>query len=76
LGRELDGSAFDDSVWRRVLAGLSLDEIHSQLRAFEVRFDQKYPPSPVSRPEKLRDADAEDSAGTTRAEGAMAIARE
>lgn len=53
LGRELDGAAFDDAVWRRSLAGLSLDEIHQHLRAYEVRFDAKYPPQPVSRPEAL-----------------------
>lgn len=76
LGRELDGSAFDDAVWRRVLAGLSLEEIHSQLRAFEVRFDQKYPPSPVSRPEELPDTDGAEPARSTRVDGAMAIARE
>jgi hypothetical protein len=53
LGRELDGGAFDESAWRKSLRGLSLDEIHAQLRAFEVRFDAKYPPAPVSRPERL-----------------------
>lgn len=53
LGRELDGSAFDDVLWRRTLAQLSLDEIHVHLRALELRFDAKYPPSPVSRPEPL-----------------------
>jgi hypothetical protein len=76
LGRELDGTAFDDGVWRRALASLSLDEIHSQLRTFEVRFDQKYPPSPVSRPARLSETDPADSAGSKRVEGAMAIARE
>jgi hypothetical protein len=72
LGRELDGSAFDANAWKRLLGGLSLDEIQVQLRAFEVRFDQKYPPSPVSRPETL----AEDSAEEGRAVAAFAIARE
>jgi len=72
----LDGTAFDDGVWRRALASLSLDEIHSQLRTFEVRFDQKYPPSPVSRPARLSETDPADSAGSKRVEGAMAIARE
>jgi len=76
LGRELDGTAFDDGVWRRVLSGLGLDEIHSHLRAFEVRFDQKYPPSPVSRPERLSETDLTEPAGNKRVEGAMAIARE
>ncbi len=68
LGRELDGDTFDESVWRKALDGLSLDEVHGQLRAFEVRFDQKYPPEPVSQPEAL---DAEE-----RADVALAIARE
>jgi hypothetical protein len=53
LGHELDGAAFDESVWRRSLAGLTLDEIHQHLRAYEVRFDAKYPPQPVSQPEPL-----------------------
>lgn len=68
LGRELDGDAFEESVWRKTLSGLTLDEIHRQLRAFEVRFDQKYPPQPVSRPEAQGD--------TPRALDALALARE
>jgi len=70
LGRELDGSSFDEAVWRQVSRGLSLEEIHGQLRAYEVRFDVKYPPSPVSRPEALGDEDAGDREGM-----ALAIAR-
>jgi len=58
LGRELDGNAFDAVSWRSLLAGLSLDEIHAQLRAYEVRFDQKYPPSPASHPERLQEESA------------------
>ena len=76
LGRELDGTAFDDGVWRRILAGLSLEEIHAQLRAYEVRFDQKYPPDPVSRPESLPEMESDDPAGMDRAGVAMAIVRE
>ncbi|HOV73000.1 MAG TPA: hypothetical protein P5318_06415 [Candidatus Hydrogenedentes bacterium] len=72
LGRELDGPAFDSDAWKRLLKGLSLEEIQSHLRAFEVRFDQKYPPMPVSRAETL----AEDSAEDVRAVAAFAIARE
>jgi hypothetical protein len=53
LGRELDGAAFDAAVWRKTLAPLSLQEIQSHLQGFEVRFDRKYPPQPVSRPEPL-----------------------
>jgi len=53
LGRELDGHAFDEAGTRHMMRALSLDEIHRQLRAYEVRFDQKYPPRPVSRPEAL-----------------------
>lgn len=53
LGRELDGEAFNVDTWRTLLAGLSLEEIHGQLRAYEVRFDQKYPPLSVSQPERL-----------------------
>lgn len=70
LGRELDGAAFDEGVWRQVLRGLSLEDIHGQLRAFEVRFDVKYPPSPVSFPERLGGDESVD-----RAEAALAIAR-
>lgn len=71
LGRELDGSAFDDAVWRKTLCGLTLDEISAQLRAFEVRFDLKFPPQPVSRPEVL-DGEGEES----RADVAMSILRD
>ena len=71
LGRELDGEAFDEGVWRRLLEGSTLDEIQTYLRAYEVRFDQKYPPAPVSRPEPL-DEDGESG----RAEAAMAILRD
>ena len=49
LGRELDGDAFDQQLWRRMLAGLSLAEIHRQMARFERRFDEKYPPRPVTR---------------------------
>lgn len=71
LGAELDGSAFDAEGWRRILAQLSLEEIHGQLRAYEIRFDQKYPPSPVWRPEKLPEIEAGQHAET-----ALEIARE
>ena len=73
LGRELDGGAFDAAVWRRTLERLSLEEIHAQLRAYEVRFDQKYPPAPVSRPETLPPTG---SGAEDRAEMAISIARE
>ena len=53
LGREVDGPTFDESLCRKMLQGLSLDEIHAHLRTFEVRFDRKYPPQPVSKPESL-----------------------
>jgi len=53
LGHELDASAFDEKAWQKTMAGLTLDEIHSQLRAFEVRFDHKYPPLPTSQPAPL-----------------------
>ncbi|MEK7794071.1 MAG: hypothetical protein AAB353_06060 [Candidatus Hydrogenedentota bacterium] len=56
LGHELDGAAFEDALWRKSLASLDLDEIHSQLRSFEVRFEAKYPARPISRPEALDDA--------------------
>ncbi|HQE76155.1 MAG TPA: hypothetical protein PK166_03600 [Candidatus Hydrogenedentes bacterium] len=55
LGRELDGGTFDEPVWRRTLESLSLDELTAHLRAYEVRFDHKYPPSPASHPETLPD---------------------
>jgi hypothetical protein len=70
LARELDGSAFDEEVTRKTLKSLTLEEIHAQLRAYEVRFDQKYPPQPVSRPERLPGEQGED-----RADAAMAIVR-
>ena len=57
LGRELDGAAFDGALWRKTLANLTLDEIQVYLHAYEVRFDAKYPPSPVSRPEPLPERD-------------------
>ncbi len=53
LGRDLDGDAFDEVLWRRTLENLALDEIHAQLRTFELRFDAKYPPEPVSQPDPL-----------------------
>jgi len=59
LARELDGNAFDEKVWRRALNGMCLDEIHVQLRALETRFDQKYPPVPVSQPERLPEEEGE-----------------
>ncbi len=71
LGRELDGSGFDEVVWRKTLSDLTLDEIHSQLRSFEQRFDKLHPPQPVSKPESLHD-----DGGEGRRSAAMAIARE
>ncbi len=68
LARELDGAAFDEGVWRKVQRHLTLDEIHAQLRAYEVRFDKKYPPQPVSRPERLTDQE-----GPSRSDTALAI---
>lgn len=70
LGRELDGSAFDETLWRKAVHHLSLDEIHAHLRPFELRFDERYPPQPVSRPERLPEEDG------TRTGAAMAIARD
>lgn len=67
LGRELDGSAFDETVWRRTLATLTLDELTAHLRTYEVRFDHKYPPSPTSHPEALPESDH--GAWTNRAMG-------
>ena len=71
LGHELDGDAFDEVVWRRMARDLSLDEIHAQLRGFEVRFDRRYPPGPVSRPERL-----EDESLDARADKVLSIVRE
>lgn len=53
LARELDGAAFDEEVCKRALVPLTLEDIHAQLRGYELRFDAKYPPAPVSRPERL-----------------------
>ncbi len=70
LARELDASTFDETVSKRSLAGLSLEEIHTQLRAYEVRFDAKYPPAPVSQPEQQ--SESERATGTATA---LAIVR-
>lgn len=53
LGRVIDGPGFNETVWRATLAHLSLRDIHHHLEAYEVRFDAKYPPQPVSQPEPL-----------------------
>jgi len=71
LGRELDGDSFADAAWRKLLAPLSLTEIHEQLRAYEVRFDKKFAPAPVSRPERLPEIECSERTGL-----AMSIARE
>ena len=57
LGRELDGRAFDEPVWRKTLEPLALEEIQQHLQGYEVRFDAKYPPEPTSVPEPLEDDD-------------------
>lgn len=56
LGRELDGVLFDEARWRDQLAAQSLEDIAAQVRAFQARFNHKYPPAPVSKPEPLEDA--------------------
>ena len=53
LGRELDGDSFDEKMWRSTLSHLLLKEIHGHLRSFERRFDEKHPPLPVTKREKL-----------------------
>jgi hypothetical protein len=53
LGRQLDGDSFDEQMWRKTLGGLSLREIHGHLRPFERRFDERHPPVPVTRQERL-----------------------
>ena len=70
-GRELDGESFDEALWRKTLEALTLDEIHGQLRSFEVRFDVKHPPMPVSRPDA-----PEDGVEGTRSVQALAIVRD
>ncbi len=57
LGVELDGESFDEKMWRKTLRHLSLAEIHAHLRSFERRFDEKYPPLPVTKREKLEERD-------------------
>jgi len=59
LGRELDGAAFDEGLWRKALDGLTLGEIHGQTRAYEVRFDEKYPQAPATQAEVLSERDAD-----------------
>jgi len=53
LGRELDGDSFDEKMWRSTLSHLLLKEIHGHLRSFERRYDEKHPPVPVTKREKL-----------------------
>ncbi len=53
LGRQLDGDLFDEQMWRKTLRHLSLREVHAHLRSFERRFDEKHPPVPVTRQERL-----------------------
>lgn len=71
LGRELDGSSFDEAWWRGMLASQRLRVIQQHLHGLEVRFDKKYPPLPVSVPVTLED-DGE-LAGVGGAERAMSI---
>lgn len=74
LGRELDGAGFDDGLWRKTLKGQRLGVIQQYLHALEVRFDRKYPPSPVSVPVTLEgdgDADMSGARGRTRAMGIL-----
>ena len=66
LGRELEGDAFDEQLWRNTMTGLSLRGIHQHLEGMEVRFDQKYPPQPVSVASGLENESADN-------EKAMAI---
>jgi hypothetical protein len=63
LGRELDGSAFEEQTWRVTLASRSLADIQQHLRAYEVRFDQKFPPQSTSQPETLAEVDSEVRSG-------------
>lgn len=63
LGVLLDGEAFDDGLWRKTVDGLRLDEIHQQLRGFELRFDRMFPSVPVSQPETLNDEAMEARSG-------------
>ncbi len=56
LGRELDGDAFDDGLWRKTLAGERLGVVQQYLHGLELRFDRKYPPTPVSVPAALEEA--------------------
>jgi len=53
LGRELDGDTFDEKLWRNTLSGERLAVIQQYLHGLEVRFDKKYPPTPVSIPAPL-----------------------
>ena len=57
LGRELDGESFDEMTWRDTLRNLSLAEIHTHLRSFERRFDEKYPPLAATKRERLESED-------------------
>ena len=63
LGRELDGSAFEEKTWRTTLASRSLEDIQQHLRAYEVRFDQKFPPQATSQPESLPESNSEIRSG-------------
>lgn len=57
LGRELDGQTFDETLWRRMLTGCSLEEVQSQLQLFEARFDARFPARPVSACESLEESE-------------------
>jgi len=58
LGRELDGDAFDEPLFRRMLDPLSLADIYRHMAKLERRFDQKYPPQPVTRRTSESEEDA------------------
>lgn len=73
LSRALDGDGFDETGWRRLLAGMNLREIDERLARVETRHDRAHPPSPVSRPERL---DTEDTAAGARTVQAFRIAGE
>lgn len=53
LSRELDGTGFNETQWRKTFDNQTLRQINENLASVEKRFDSAHPPQPVSRPETL-----------------------
>ncbi|MFC1735120.1 hypothetical protein ACFL1X_03320 [Candidatus Hydrogenedentota bacterium] len=61
LGRDLDGDAFPESFWRERQSSLSVSDMKDNLALLERRFNEKYPPRPLSvREDPGVDAEADE----------------